>query len=48
MGVEKIIIPGTTKEDSLRSIEISQKYDNIFSMVALHPSFSDSLKQLTF
>ena len=37
-GVEKIIIPGTNKEDSYQAIEISKKYKNTYAMVALHPT----------
>jgi TatD DNase family protein len=42
-GVKKIIIPGTNEIDSLKAIEISKKYENIYAMVALHPNYSKSI-----
>ncbi len=37
-GVEKIIIPGVTLQDTPKIIEIIDKYDNIFGAVAVHPT----------
>ena len=39
-NVEKIIVPGTSKEDSLLSIELAKKHKNLFSIIAIHPSDS--------
>ncbi|MCK5866926.1 MAG: TatD family hydrolase [Mycoplasmataceae bacterium] len=46
VGVDKIIIPGTSKEDSLLAIEIAKKREGIFSMVALHPTDGYELKDI--
>ncbi|NQZ65613.1 MAG: TatD family hydrolase [Mycoplasmatales bacterium] len=45
-GVEKLIIPGTSKEDSLLAIELSKEFSNVFAMVALHPSYSWKLEDI--
>lgn len=45
-GVEKIIIPGTNKDDSIEAIEISKKFDNTYAMVALHPSDGFNISDL--
>jgi len=37
-GVEKIIIPGVTFEDTPKIINLIEKYDNLFGAVAIHPS----------
>ena len=37
-GVEKVIIPGVTQEDTPRVIELAEKYDNLYAMVGIHPS----------
>ena len=37
-GVEKIIIPGVTQEDTPRVIALAEKYDNLYAMVGIHPS----------
>ena len=36
--VLKIIIPGTTKEDSYEAIKIASQFENVYAMVALHPT----------
>jgi len=38
VGVEKIIIPGVTLEDTPKIIDLIEKYDNLFGAVAVHPS----------
>ncbi|MCR4881135.1 MAG: TatD family hydrolase [bacterium] len=38
VGVEKIIIPDVTQEDTPRVIELAEKYDNLYAMVGIHPS----------
>jgi len=38
VGVEKIIIPGVTLEDTPKIINLIEKYDNLFGAVAVHPS----------
>ncbi len=37
VGVEKIIIPGSTIEESKRAIKIAEKNENIFAAVGIHP-----------
>lgn len=38
VGVEKIIIPGVTLEETSKIIELIEKYDNLYGAVAVHPS----------
>lgn len=38
VGVEKIIIPGVTLEDTPKIINLIEKYDNLYGAVAVHPS----------
>lgn len=38
VGVEKIIIPGVTLEDTHKIIDLIEKYDNLYGAVAVHPS----------
>lgn len=38
VGVEKIIIPGVTLEDTPKIINLIEKYDNLCGAVAVHPS----------
>ena len=47
-GVEKIIIPGTCKEDSLLAIKLSKKFDNVFAMVAYHPADAHKISDANF
>lgn len=37
-GVEKIIIPGVTLEDTPKILNLIEKYDNLYGAVAVHPS----------
>ena len=43
-GVEKIIIPGVTLQDTPEIIKITEKYSNVFGAVAVHPSESKDWK----
>ena len=45
-GVNKIIIPGTSYEDSLLAINIAQSRENIFAMAALHPTDGYKLEDI--
>lgn len=47
-NVNKIIIPGTNKKDSLEAIKISKEYSNTYALVALHPNFSKSLNLINW
>ena len=40
-GLSHLIIPGTTVEDSIKAIELSKEYDNVFAAVGVHPSDVD-------
>lgn len=39
-GVKKIIVPGTNLETSKRAVELTQKYDEIYAAVGIHPHHS--------
>lgn len=41
-GVEKIIIPGTTHEDSLEAIKIAKEHSDVFALAGQHPSYATS------
>ena len=47
-NVDKIIVPGTTKKDSLLAIKMSKKYSNVYALAALHPSYSKSLNLINW
>jgi len=36
-GVEKIIIPGTNLETSRKTVELAQKYDQVYAAIGIHP-----------
>ncbi len=36
-GVGKILVPGTTVEDSRRAVEVAEAHDGIFAAVGIHP-----------
>ncbi len=38
VGVEKIIVPGVTFDDSEKIINLIEKYDNLYGALAVHPS----------
>ena len=38
VGVEKIIIPGVTLEDTPRVIDLAEKYPELYATVGIHPS----------
>ena len=38
VGVKKIIIPGVTKEDTPRIMDLAEKHENLYALVGVHPS----------
>jgi TatD DNase family protein len=44
-GVEKIINVGTSIESSLKAVELSEKYDNLYAIVGIHPHHADKLEK---
>jgi TatD DNase family protein len=44
-GVEKIINVGTSVESSKSSLELSEKYENLYSIVGIHPHHADKLEK---
>ncbi|HYM65073.1 MAG TPA: TatD family hydrolase [Candidatus Sulfotelmatobacter sp.] len=42
-GVEKIVNVGTSIEESRKVIELSQKYENLYAIVGVHPHDADKL-----
>jgi len=47
-GIKYIINVGTNYEDSVRSIEIAEKYDNVFTSVGVHPHDSEKMNDYEF
>lgn len=47
-GVQKFIIPGADPQTLPRAIEISQKYDDVYFSVGVHPYDLDSFATLDF
>ena len=43
-GVEKIINVGTSLESSQKAVELSNKYDNLYVIVGIHPHHADKLE----
>ncbi len=43
-GVEKIINVGTSIESSQKAVALSQKYDNLYAIVGIHPHHADKLE----
>lgn len=43
-GVEKIINVGTSLESSQKAVELSLRYDNLYSIVGIHPHHADKLE----
>ena len=39
MGVDKIIVPGTDKEDSIEAIAMAKKHESLYALAGLHPSY---------
>lgn len=37
-GVKKILVPGNTLEESIKAVELADRYDNLFAAVGVHPS----------
>lgn len=44
VGVEKIINVGTSLESSQKAVELSEKYDNLYAIVGIHPHHADKLE----
>lgn len=44
-GVKKIINVGTSIESSLKAVELSQKYENLYAIVGIHPHHADKLNE---
>lgn len=44
-GVEKIINAGTSVEDSKKAVELSEKFENLFSIVGVHPHDAKTLQK---
>lgn len=44
-GVEKIINVGTSLESSKKAIELAQKYDNLYTIVGVHPHHADKVQK---
>jgi TatD DNase family protein len=36
-GVEKIIVPGTSLEDSMKVVRLTERHDEVFGVVGIHP-----------
>lgn len=36
-GVEKILVPGTTVEDSRRAVDVAEEHEGLFAAVGIHP-----------
>lgn len=36
-GVTRILVPGTTREDAPRAVEIAEKHDGVYAAIGLHP-----------
>ena len=47
-GIKYIINVGTNYEDSLKSIKLADKYDNIFVSVGVHPHDSAKMSESEF
>jgi TatD DNase family protein len=37
IGVTRLLVPGTTLEDSARAVAIAQEYEGVFAAVGIHP-----------
>jgi TatD DNase family protein len=42
-GVEIMIVTGTSIESSQKAVELSQKYENLYAIVGVHPHHSDKV-----
>ena len=47
-GVEKIIVPGTSLEDSMKVIKLTERYDEVFGLVGIHPESITEDRSLDF
>ena len=36
-GIEKIIVPGTSLEDSMKVVRLTERHDEVFGLVGIHP-----------
>ncbi len=36
-GVERVVVPGTSLEDSIAVVELVNKYENVYGLVGIHP-----------
>lgn len=45
-GIDKIIIPGAKIDSSRKAVEISQKYDDCFAAIGIHPHHVDEFTNL--
>lgn len=43
-GVEKIIVPGTSVEDSMKVIGLTEKYEEVYGVVGVHPEEIENLR----
>ena len=48
VGVEKIIVPGVTQEDTPRVIALIEKYENLYGMVGIHPSEAQKWNETSY
>ena len=47
-NIETILTIGTNYENSLKSIQIANSYDNVFCSIGIHPNEAESLKKNIF
>ena len=47
-GLEKIVTIGTTIEDSLDSIKLAEKYENVYATVGIYPEYSNLTNEEDF
>lgn len=44
-GVEKIINVGTSIESSIKAVELSERFENLYSIVGIHPHHADKVEK---
>ena len=44
-GLDKIVTIGTTIKDSIESIALAEKYDDVYAVVGIYPEFSNLLTE---
>ena len=47
-NIETILTIGTNYQNSLKSIQIANSYDNVFCSIGIHPNEAESLKKNIF